>query len=198
MTLASASTLKFGVLKNIDVKITQIHGALVLGVLGGLLGSLFINVNTRMGRLRKKLVTTKWKKVLETGLFAALTVSIMFWTTVALNKCEVRNSHYTAEDLLLAKVEEELESQNDWTCDTSKNEYSPQATLFFNTEKGMIKSLFSADKDTPNFATLNIFLFGAVWFIMTITTYGVWIPAGLFLPGIIMGGALGRLYTNVV
>jgi len=33
---------------------------------------------------------------------------------------------------------------------------------------------------------------------MTITTYGVWIPAGLFLPGIIMGGALGRLYTNVV
>jgi H+/Cl- antiporter ClcA len=29
----------------------------------------------------------------------------------------------------------------------------------------------------------------------TITTYGVWCPAGLFLPGIIMGGSMGRFYT---
>lgn len=76
--------------------------------------------------------------------------------------------------------------------------YSPVATLFFNTEKGMIKSLFTAEEGVNNFDTLNIFLFGAIWFLMTITTYGVWIPAGLFLPGIIMGGALGRLYTNIV
>lgn len=197
-TLTSASTLKFGVLKNIDVKLSQIHGSLVLGVLGGMLGSLFINVNTRVGRIRKKCITSKWKKVLETGIFAALTVSIMFWATALLNECEQREPTYTAEELALAKNEEHLESQNDWICDTNKNEYSPVATLFFNTERGMIQSLFSADKTTPNFKTLNLLVFGAVWFLMTITTYGVWIPAGLFLPGIIMGGALGRLYTNVV
>ena len=97
MTLTSASTLKFGVLKNIDVKLTQIHGALVLGVLGGLLGSLFINVNTRMGRLRKRFITSKWKKVLETGFFAALSVSIMYWATAALNECKTRYSHYSAD-----------------------------------------------------------------------------------------------------
>jgi len=38
-------------------------------------------------------------------------------------------------------------------------------------------------------------LFGFVWYVFTITTYGVVIPAGLFLPGIIMGGAIGRIYT---
>lgn len=62
----------------------------------------------------------------------------------------------------------------------------------------MIKSLFTANEKTPKFETINLFVFGGVWFMMTITTYGVWIPAGLFLPGIIMGGALGRLYTNIV
>ena len=32
---------------------------------------------------------------------------------------------------------------------------------------------------------------------MTITTYGVWIPAGLFLPGIIIGCAVGGCYAEV-
>jgi H+/Cl- antiporter ClcA len=34
--------------------------------------------------------------------------------------------------------------------------------------------------------------------LFTIITYGVWVPAGLFLPGIIMGGAMGRLYTALI
>lgn len=38
-------------------------------------------------------------------------------------------------------------------------------------------------------------MFGLVWYFFTIITYGVFIPAGLFLPGIIMGGAMGRYYT---
>jgi hypothetical protein len=41
-------------------------------------------------------------------------------------------------------------------------------------------------------------VFIGCWYVFTITTYGVWIPAGLFLPGIIMGGALGRLYTFMI
>lgn len=32
---------------------------------------------------------------------------------------------------------------------------------------------------------------------MTITTYGVWVPAGLFLPGIIIGCTIGALYSNL-
>lgn len=36
-----------------------------------------------------------------------------------------------------------------------------------------------------------------MWYIFTIITYGVWIPAGLFLPGIIVGGGLGRIYTKI-
>lgn len=57
------------------MKLVHIHGAIVLGVVGGVLGSLFINVNTRMTMFRKKYVTKNWVKVLETGLFAVMTVT---------------------------------------------------------------------------------------------------------------------------
>jgi len=36
-----------------------------------------------------------------------------------------------------------------------------------------------------------------IWFGFTIVTYGVWVPAGLFLPGMIIGCAVGAFYTQV-
>lgn len=73
------------------------------------------------------------------------------------------------------------------------------ATLFFNTEGGTIRSLFHDDGE-GNYHTepIHLLVFISCWYIFTITTYGVWIPAGLFLPGIIMGGAMGRLYTFLI
>lgn len=58
----------------------------------------------------------------------------------------------------------------------------------------MIHDLFSYSPLT-RFDPTTLFSFALIWYVMTITTYGVWVPAGLFLPGIIMGGAIGRLYT---
>jgi len=69
--------------------------------------------------------------------------------------------------------------------------------LFFNTEGGTIRTLF---KVSPYFSIKgrDLALFGVVWYFFTIITYGVWIPAGLFLPGIIMGGAMGRLWAYFI
>ena len=36
------------------------------------------------------------------------------------------------------------------------------------------------------------------WYLFTITTYGVAVPAGLFLPGIIIGCAVGSIYEDLV
>ena len=83
-----------------------------------------------------------------------------------------------------------------WNCEEEK-EYNDLATLFYNTEAAQIKSLFYVNKYFE-IDTHQIFLFGLTWYVFTIFTYGVVIPAGLFLPGIIMGGALGRWYTAVI
>ena len=73
-------------------------------------------------------------------------------------------------------------------------EYSPMATLFFNTEGGTIRSLLSKS------VTLNIYetvSFLMAWYLLFITTYGVQVPSGVFLPGIIIGLAVGQLYGNI-
>lgn len=45
------------------------------------------------------------------------------------------------------------------------------------------------------FETSYYWIFGATWYFFTITTYGTNVPAGLFLPGMIIGCALGNLYA---
>ena len=75
--------------------------------------------------------------------------------------------------------------------------FNPLASLFFNTEGNTIKVLFGTH-EVFTYYSWDLFIFSAVWYFFTITTYGVWMPAGLFLPGIIMGGTIGRLYTRII
>jgi len=79
------------------------------------------------------------------------------------------------------------------------------ATLIFNTEGGTIRQflrfpIIYSNSDSINHAenTLSIFVYLLVWFVGTITTYGVWVPSGLFLPGILIGCAVGVIYLNFV
>ena len=89
LVMTSAGTLKFGSLQNIkEVQLYYIHGAIVLGIIGGALGSLFINVNTRMSRLRKKIIKTTTHRVIETGCFAALTISAWVACTQIMLNCK--------------------------------------------------------------------------------------------------------------
>lgn len=76
----AGANVKFGELK--DTKnanaLLLIPVAVVLGVIGGCLGAFFINVNTRMNALRKKVLTEKWLKVYETTFFCFVTATVWF------------------------------------------------------------------------------------------------------------------------
>jgi H+/Cl- antiporter ClcA len=62
-------------------------GAIFLGIVGGMMGSFFINVNTRMANLRKKLLVRPWMKPLETFMFCFVTASIFYWSPYILETC---------------------------------------------------------------------------------------------------------------
>ena len=113
------------------------------------------------------------------SLFACLTATTFFMVSLSLNKC-------------LPKADPTFPFYHAARC--SEREYSPMATLFFNTEGGTIRSLLSKA------VTLNIYetiAFLLSWFLLFITTYGVQVPSGVFLPGIIIGLAVGQLYGNI-
>lgn len=70
--------------------------------------------------------------------------------------------------------------------------------MFFNTEGDAIRSLISGFEGPYGINATGGYLaiFTAAWYFFTIVTYGVWVPAGLFLPGIIIGCAVGGLYAE--
>lgn len=41
-------------------------------------------------------------------------------------------------------------------------------------------------------------IYFCLWYFFTVTTFGVWVPAGIFVPGILMGCSLGMLYLDVL
>lgn len=41
----------------------------------------------------------------------------------------------------------------------------------------------------------DLIMFAIIWYSITIVTYGISVPAGIFLPGIIVGATLGKWYT---
>jgi H+/Cl- antiporter ClcA len=67
--------------------------------------------------------------------------------------------------------------------------------LFWATEGGVIRNIMD-NRINVDFAPM--FLFFSVWYFFTITTYGTNVPAGLFLPGMIIGCSLGNLYSKMI
>jgi H+/Cl- antiporter ClcA len=79
LKIDSDVNIKFANLTDIkDIDLKYIHSPIILGIIGGLLGALFINVNTRIGTLRKKYIKTKKQKLLEVIIFSCLTMTICF------------------------------------------------------------------------------------------------------------------------
>ena len=71
--------------------------------------------------------------------------------------------------------------------------------MFFNEEVGAIRTMISsyAGEGGIKVAPAYMTLYAATWFLFWVLTYGVWVPAGLFLPGIIIGCAIGSIYEEV-
>lgn len=44
----------------------------------------------------------------------------------------------------------------------------------------------------------QVFAYFCLWYFFTVTTFGIWVPAGIFVPGMLMGCALGILYLDLM
>jgi chloride channel 7 len=161
-----------------------IPACIIVGALGGLLGAIFVEINNQMAFFRKFYITKKWQRPLESAVFSLLTTTCFFWTPFVFAKCI---SNASVEN------EETKELLVTYTC--PEGYYNPLATMFFNTEGGAISSIISGQESKGvQISSFEMFIYMMVWYLFTITTYGVWVPAGLFLPGMIIGCALGSLY----
>lgn len=129
--------------------------------------------------MRKRFVRRNWHKVLEVAFFAIVTSTTFFMISIKLDHC-------------IPKTDASYMSYHRARC--QENEYSPMATLFFNTEGGTIRAMLS--KGVKMTTTENL-AFLTSWYVLFSTTYGIQVPSGIFLPGIIIGLSVGQLYGNL-
>lgn len=197
LSLSDSGAIKFGEISaDIQNTLLDLPAAIVLGILCGLLGAAFINFTLWSGKIRKQYVNTNVKKVLECMFMAFLTATAFYCVVIARkNECKPKTG----------ATEEERAEQLRFVC--PEDQYNPLATLIFNTEGGTIRQFFrypeiianaAEDFETGIQTVINLSIYLVLWYVFFVITYGVWVPAGVFIPGMIIGCTLGLLYLEMM
>ncbi|EPB80489.1 hypothetical protein ANCCEY_00386 [Ancylostoma ceylanicum] len=158
----------FGVFENKNYNIWEIPFFLAVGVIGGLTGALFNHLNSKLTEFRKKYVSNKWQRLFECLLVAAVSAFTGFITLFLVDDCQPVGM---------------------W-C--KKGEYSAVAKLFFQNPEESVKSLFHSPINS--FRPWTLLIFSVEYYLLTLWTFGLSVPAGVFIPAILTGAAWGRLF----
>ncbi|KAK4417891.1 Chloride channel protein CLC-b [Sesamum alatum] len=172
---------------SVRYRLVDIVPVAVIGVLGGLLGSLYnyvlhqvlkvYNVINKKGKLHKLLLS----------LSVSIFTSVCLYGLPFLAKCRPCDS-----------------SLADSTCPTNGRDgnfkqfncpdgyYNDLATLLLTTNDDAVRNIFSINTSSE-FNVFSLVVFFALYCILGLITFGIAVPSGLFLPIILMGSAYGRL-----
>ena len=84
-----------------------------------------------------------------------------------------------------------------YTC--AGGDFNEMATLMLQNEEGVVKHLFARDDmySEELFSPTTVLAFLAYFFLAASLTFGGAFPAGVFIPNMLMGAALGRLFGSV-
>ncbi|KAF2086452.1 putative voltage-gated chloride channel [Saccharata proteae CBS 121410] len=137
---------------------------IILGVLGGLLGALFIKASKFWAQTFRRIPAIKKWPLLEVFVIALFTGVVSFW------------NRYTK--LPVAELLFELASPCDAFSETGNslcptNERIPQTVWY-------------------------LFVAFCIKAILTVVTFGIKVPAGIYVPSMVVGGLLGRMVGHIV
>ncbi|WOH00995.1 hypothetical protein DCAR_0520373 [Daucus carota subsp. sativus] len=176
---------------NVTYHLSDVPPVLLLGVIGGILGSLYNYILEKVLRLYN-LINEKGiaYKILLACSISILTSCLLFglpW----LASCQPCPADASEPCPTIGR------SGNYKKFQCQPGHYNDLASLFFNTNDDAIKNLFSKDTDAE-FQHTSIILFFITCFFLSIFSYGIVAPAGLFVPVIVTGASYGRFVGMLV
>lgn len=154
---------------------------LVIGISGGLLGALFNSINYHLTLFRSKFLQHRPIRALEPIIVAVMSTCISFSLIYFMNDCKPLGVYNSTQTLQLFCPD---------------GQFSAMGTIVFNTPEKSIKSLFHSQQELYSIITLGCFFI--CYFFLSTWTYGLYIPSGLFVPVILSGAAMGRLFGELV
>jgi chloride channel 7 len=182
-----------------------------LGVGGGILGAAFCFFNKHLTWKRKAFYAwadNKWASGPDSswssaGLKCTLTIFETIVTLMAVASIffvlpfgfDCMNTEDVADDHILAHAGAHGLSPIQYDCQDGF--YNDMATLVFNPGEGCVIQLFS--RSTHGYFRINtLFVFILAFFPCACYCYGLFVPAGLFVPSLMTGAAIGRLIGEVL
>ena len=158
----------------------------IIGAIGGILGGLFNLVNLYITRRRKN---GRWPYTEATiaSIFSSLVACISPYVLLHTSRC-IPVARCVTETVSAQSIG--LETPTQFFC--KKGEFNVDATISFNPSESVIKYLFHApEKCSPNLLSSSFFF--VFYSLLACYSYGLAIPAGLFVPGILSGALYGRV-----
>lgn len=92
LSLSDSGSIKFGQVQNLSENtMLDLPAAIILGIICGLLGALFIYISVAINIYRKKYITSNFRKIAECVLFGFITASCFYGVVVLRkNNCKLR------------------------------------------------------------------------------------------------------------
>lgn len=158
----------------------------LIGIIGGLLGSLYNYVLHKVLRLYN-LINEKGKlHKLLLALSVSLFTSISMYGLPFLAKCK------PCDPSIQGSCPGTGGTGNFKQFNCPNGYYNDLATLLLTTNDDAVRNIFSIN--TPGeFQVSSLIIYFVLYCILGLITFGIAVPSGLFLPIILMGSAYGRL-----
>lgn len=171
-----------------DYSFAELLPMAVIGVIGGLLGALFNQLTRYITYWRRNNLHKKGTRVkmIEVCIISVITSAISFGLPL-LRKC----SPCPASEVECPNPPGMYGNYVNFYCRGDK-EYNDLATIFFNTQDDAIRNLFSA-KTIHEYSAQSLLTFLVMFYTLAVVTFGTAVPAGQFVPGIMIGSTYGRL-----
>ncbi|KAL1291934.1 hypothetical protein HN51_060415 [Arachis hypogaea] len=179
---------------NVSVRyhVMDIIPVALIGVIGGVLGSLYNHVLHKVLRLYN-LINQKGKIYkLLLSLSVALFTSACQYGLPFLAKCSPCDPSLPKS---ICPTNGRSGNYKQFNC--PDGHYNDLATLLLTTNDDAVRNIFSSN--TPNeYHPSSILIFFALYCILGLVTFGIAVPSGLFLPIILMGSGYGRLLAMLM
>ncbi|WOG83917.1 hypothetical protein DCAR_0103095 [Daucus carota subsp. sativus] len=163
----------------------------VIGVIGGVLGSLYNHLLHKILRIYN-LINEKGKLH---KLLLSLTVSL--FTSACLYGLPFLASCTPCDPSLQEACPTTGRVGNFKQFNCPSGHYNDLATLLHTTNDDAVRNIFSTNTATE-FQYFSLIIFFALYCILGLFTFGIAVPSGLFLPIILMGSAYGRMLGTIL
>ncbi|KAL8497820.1 hypothetical protein ACS0TY_021238 [Phlomoides rotata] len=170
---------------NIPYQLRDVPPVLFLAVIGGMLGSLYNLLLIKILKIYQLIYKKGIVYKITLACFASVFTSCLLFGLPWIGVCHRCPSDASEPCPTTGR------SGNFRKFHCPPGHYNDLASLFFNTNGDAIKNLFSKDTKSE-FHYSCVFIFFSTSFLLSIFSYGVVAPAGLFVPIIVIGASYGR------